>query len=112
MTAPPFPRKPDMTRSVMRPHLAPLGQAVRRYQILPVDVHTTLLAVDIAGFGDPGRATEVRLRLREMLYDHLNEASPTPGLPGGACHREDRGDGAFIVAPADTRPDDFLDPLA
>jgi hypothetical protein len=112
MTAPPFPPEPELTRPAMRPRSAPLDQAVRGSRVLPADVHTTLLAVDITGFGDPSRDTGAHLRLRAMLYDHLIEAFTITGLPWWECHREDRGDGAFIVAPADTEPGYFLDPLA
>jgi hypothetical protein len=71
-----------------------------------------MVAVDITGFGDPRRDTGAQLRLRGRLYDHLMETFDSTGLPWQDCHCEDRGDGAFIVAPPDTDPDDFLDPLA
>ena len=111
MTAP-SPEEPKLVRPVVRSFPTPIGRTDRRPHLLSADVHTTLVAVDITGYGDPSRDTGVHLRLREGLYDHLVEAFTITGLPWWECHREDRGDGAFIVAPAGTEPGYFLDPLA
>src|SRR3954454_8239495 len=71
-----------------------------------------LAAVDIAAFGDPRRDDEIQLHLRRVLYDHLADAFAMTHLPWQAFYREDRGDGALIVAPPDVEPTDMLDPLA
>lgn len=75
-------------------------------------VETTLAAVDIVAFGDRYRDIQAQLEVRHTMYEQLIEAFAAAGLPWWACHREDRGDGVLIVAPSDTKADDFLDPLA
>ncbi|TDE32807.1 hypothetical protein [Actinomadura sp. 6K520] len=75
-------------------------------------MHTTLIAVDIPSFGDQRRDADAQRFLRTHLYRHLQEAFEMSRLPWGACHREDRGDGALIVTPAEVRPTAALDPLA
>jgi hypothetical protein len=71
-----------------------------------------LVAVDIAAFGDPRRDDEVQIHLRKVLYHQLAEAFAMTDLPWERCYREDRGDGALIIAPPDVEPTDMLDPLA
>jgi hypothetical protein len=72
----------------------------------------TLLALDIAAFGDPRRDNEIQLHLRRALYDHVAEAFAMTHLPWRRCYHEDRGDGALIVVPPDVEPTDLLDPFA
>ena len=71
-----------------------------------------LAAVDISAFGNPCRDDEIQLHLRRALYHHLADAFAMTRLPWQACYREDRGDGALIVAPPEVEPTDMLDPLA
>jgi class 3 adenylate cyclase len=71
-----------------------------------------LTAVDIVAFGDLRRDDEVQLHLRQTLYDLLADAFALTRLPWQACYREDRGDGALVVAPPEVEPTDLLDPLA
>jgi class 3 adenylate cyclase len=72
----------------------------------------TLLALDIAAFGDPRRDNEIQLHLRRALNNHVAEAFAMTHLPWRRCYQEDRGDGALIVAPPDVEPTDLLDPFA
>lgn len=75
-------------------------------------MHTTLIAVDISGFGNQRRDDDAQRLLRKHLYQHLQDAFEMSRLPWSACHREDRGDGALIITPPEARPTDALDPLA
>lgn len=99
----------------------PILRAVQPADLMSADVpapirqakgELALVAVDIAAFGDPRRDDEVQVHLRRVLYHHLAEAFAMTGLPWERCYREDRGDGALIVAPTDIEPTDMLAPLA
>lgn len=72
---------------------------------------TTVLATDIIGFGSSYRDAGSQLLIRHMHYELLINAFESTGLPWWDCHREDRGDGALIVAPPSIDPDRFLDPF-
>jgi hypothetical protein len=72
---------------------------------------TTLTAVDIVGFGEKYRDVDAQAHVRQMMYEHLIRAFAVAGLPWWECYRQDRGDGAFVVAPPDVRIDRFLNPL-
>ncbi|MFI0446419.1 hypothetical protein [Actinomadura sp. 6N118] len=54
----------------------------------------------------------MQLLVRRMLYQALEEAFAMTSLPWERCYREDRGDGALIVAPPDVPAYLFMDPLA
>jgi len=60
-------------------------------------VHRDLVAVDIAGFGDPTRDDLIRLHMRAGLYGILVQAFEESGIGWHDCTHEDRGDGALIV---------------
>lgn len=87
-------------------------EALARPPELAPAMHTTLAAIDISAFGDRCRDDDIQLRLRHQMYTLLAEASAMGSLPWWDCHREDRGDGALIVAPTQVSPELFLDPLA
>ncbi|TDD33388.1 hypothetical protein E1287_19565 [Actinomadura sp. KC06] len=74
--------------------------------------HTTVIAVDIVGFGRRCRDTATQRRVRREMYGRLGEAFAAAGLPWRCCRCEDRGDGALIVAPAGVDPVHCLDRLA
>jgi hypothetical protein len=84
---------------------------INRPRRLPATMHTTLVAVDISGFCARRDAT-IQMHLRERMYRNLLDAFTMTGISWWDCHREDRGDGALIVAPPDINADLFLDPLA
>lgn len=85
--------------------IAPFAETVTR-------VYTTMVAVDIVSFTDARRDEEIRRYLRDRLYRQLRESFAMTLLPWDGCHREDRGDGALIVAPPNVPPHLLLDPLA
>lgn len=64
-------------------------------------VHRTIIVVDVEGFGDARRTLPHQLTIREGLYRVLREAFGNAGVAWSACHREDRGDAVFVLAPAD-----------
>jgi hypothetical protein len=82
----------------------------------PIDprstMHTSLAAVDIIAFGDQHRDAALRRRLRTTMYGVLGDALTMTGLSLDDCYREDRGDGALVVASPDIDPDLLMDPLA
>jgi hypothetical protein len=87
------------------------GVISRPLELAPA-MHTTLVATDIVGFGKKYRDADAQMHVRRMMYELFIEAFTITGLPWWDCHREDRGDGALVVAPPDVHPDSFLDPLA
>jgi class 3 adenylate cyclase len=115
-TMPPWAPRPDVpVGSRNWPDLAPEGQTplasrsgrpdVARLSLagtsaLPTDGQMcAVFAVDIADFTRPDRDDEIRLYLHEKLYEYLQAAFDTSGIPWQGCFNEDRGDGALIVVP-------------
>lgn len=74
--------------------------------------YTFLLAVDVVGFGAPGRDEAIQEELRGATYELLERALEMTRLPWRACHVEDRGDGALVVLPPGMPGHLLLDPLA
>jgi hypothetical protein len=72
---------------------------------------TTLVAIDIMGYARRYHGAGAQLYARQMMYELVIEAFGITALPWWDCYREDRGDGALIVAPPDVMPGQFLDPL-
>src|ERR1051326_6890666 len=64
-------------------------------------VHRTIVVVDVEGFGDPRRTNRHQLQVRDGLYRVTREAFDRAGIPWDSCDREDRGDGIFILVPAE-----------
>ncbi|MEV0663677.1 tetratricopeptide repeat protein [Actinomadura luteofluorescens] len=64
-------------------------------------VHRTVLAVDVAGFGDRARTAVHQVTIRAGLYRALERAFAASGIPWADCYVEDRGDGAVLLAPPD-----------
>lgn len=75
-------------------------------------MNTTLIGLDIANFGDKRRTHDVQRLLRHNMYSTVAESFAMTGLPWQECHREDRGDGALIIAPPTAQSFHALDPLA
>jgi hypothetical protein len=69
--------------------------------MVPPATHRTILVVDVEKFGDQRRTDAQRVTIQGGLYDLLQEAFRAAGVSWDSCHREDRGDGAMILAPAD-----------
>jgi hypothetical protein len=99
-------------RHVIRPPQGhPWVQTTRSARFFPV-MHTTVLATDIVAFGQRYRDISAQLGVRQLMYELLASSFSITGLPWSDCYREDRGDGALVVAPPDIEPERFLDPLA
>jgi hypothetical protein len=97
---------------VPRPvHVPPTGPLDAPRGLGP-SMHTTMAAVDMCSFGAHRRDNLAQLHVRREMYGLLIESFEMTRLPWWDCHREDRGDGALIVAPPDAFAGDFLDPLA
>jgi hypothetical protein len=63
--------------------------------------HRSLVAVDIAAFGDLRRDDEVQRYVRKAMYEILREGfDRTVGWE--SCRRQDRGDGVLVVTPPRT----------
>ncbi|HEV2782646.1 MAG TPA: hypothetical protein VGX25_24915 [Actinophytocola sp.] len=74
-------------------------------------VHRTILVVDVEGFGDRRKVGPHQVVIRSGLYEALRRAFHEVGIPWGACHREDRGDGCLVLAPPEVPKDLFTDAL-
>ena len=70
-----------------------------------------LFAVDIAGYTGPERDDDIRLYLREELYQVLQQAFDCSGIPWADCFCEDHGDGVLIVVPPGIPCKGVIDPL-
>jgi hypothetical protein len=71
--------------------------------------HLPMFAVDIASFG--ARDPDIQLYVRDALYRMVRAACDAGGVPWARCHREDRGDGILVLAPAGTSETALLDSL-
>lgn len=74
-------------------------------------VHRTILVVDMADYGDPARTGANQLTMRAGLYRTMEYAFDRAHIPWDACYREDRGDGLFVLAPADIPKALFIEAL-
>jgi tetratricopeptide (TPR) repeat protein len=74
-------------------------------------VHRTILVVDVGGFGDRRRTNPRQVAVRDGLYRVLRQALHAADIQWGDCHREDRGDGVFILAPADVPKARFVESM-
>ncbi|MFI0487013.1 hypothetical protein [Actinomadura sp. 9N215] len=79
---------------------------------LPESMYTTVVAVDVVGFGDPQRTNDAQRVLRAQLYHALEAAFAMTLLPWRQCYSEDRGDGVMIIGPPAIPSYLFTDPLA
>lgn len=73
-------------------------------------VHRTILVVDVEGFGGRNRTPD-QVAVRDGLYGALERAFHKAGIPWADCHHEDRGDGVFVLAPADVPKGPFVESL-
>lgn len=74
-------------------------------------VHRTILIVDIEGFGDRQRTNRHQVAVRDGLYGMMREAFGRAGVPWDRCDVEDRGDGMFILVPAEVPKSLFVESL-
>ncbi|WP_181776426.1 hypothetical protein [Amycolatopsis pittospori] len=62
-------------------------------------MHCGLFSIDIAGFGQVGRSSDVFVQVRRMLFGLLADAFETSGIAWNACLKRDTGDGMIVVVP-------------
>jgi hypothetical protein len=62
-------------------------------------VHRTIVVVDVEGFG--GRTNPDQVAVRDGLYRAMQDAFGRAGIPWDTCGHEDRGDGVFVLVPAE-----------
>jgi hypothetical protein len=74
-------------------------------------VHRTVLVVDVEGFGDRRRTNPRQVAVRDGLYRALRRALQAADIEWEDCHCEDRGDGVFVLAPADVPKARFVECL-
>jgi hypothetical protein len=70
-------------------------------------VHRSIVVVDVEGFGDQQRTDWHQVAVRDGLYRTMQDAFDDAGIPWDDCDREDRGDGVYILVPAEV-PKDLL----
>jgi hypothetical protein len=61
--------------------------------------HRTILVLDVERFGDRRRTNANQVAVRDGMYGALRQTFRDVGIPWDECHHEDRGDGAFFLAP-------------
>jgi hypothetical protein len=100
--------------------MAVLGCGARRYAALTVlrvvlgdgrrikhpwsssrAVHRSIVVVDVEGFGDARRANWHQVVIRDSLYLAMEKAFDHAEIPWADCDHEDRGDGIFVLVPAE-----------
>jgi tetratricopeptide (TPR) repeat protein len=64
-------------------------------------VHRTIVVVDVEGFGDQRRNNAHQVAVRAGLYRVMREAFGRAGIFWDDCSVEDRGDGVFVLVPAE-----------
>jgi tetratricopeptide (TPR) repeat protein len=64
-------------------------------------VHRTIVVVDVEGFGDQRRTNRDQVAVRDGLYRVMRDAFGRAGISWFDCGREDRGDGVFVLVPAE-----------
>ncbi|WP_158851324.1 ATP-binding protein [Saccharothrix deserti] len=74
-------------------------------------VHRTILVVDVEKFGAPDRTDRHQVAVRAGVYRALRRAFAKADIPWRRCHREDRGDGVFVLAPPDVPKARFVEQL-
>ncbi|HET9137907.1 ATP-binding protein [Actinophytocola sp.] len=63
------------------------------------------------GFGDRRRTNAHQVAVRRALYQVLRKAFGRAGVPWSDCDREDRGDGVFVLVPAQVPKSRVVDTL-
>jgi hypothetical protein len=61
--------------------------------------HRTILVLDVERFGDWRRTNANQVTVRDGMYGALQRTFREAGIPWDECHKEDRGDGVFFLAP-------------
>lgn len=74
-------------------------------------VHRLVVVVDVEEFGDRRRTSTRPVAIRNGLHAALRQAFDAIDVTWDACYHEDRGNGIFILAPADMPKSPFIDTL-
>ena len=64
-------------------------------------VHRTILVFDVERFGDGRRRVDDLRTMRKGLYGAVEETFSELGVEWDKCYKEDRGDGLFVLVPAE-----------
>ena len=64
-------------------------------------VHRAIVVVDVEGFGDQRRTNPHQVAVRDGLYRAMQDAFGRAGISWDDCDHEDRGDGVFVLVPAE-----------
>jgi hypothetical protein len=64
-------------------------------------VHRSIVVVDVERFGDERRANWHQVAVRYGMYQAMERAFDHAGIPWSGCDHEDRGDGVFVLIPAE-----------
>lgn len=83
----------------------------RRHRPARPAVHRTILVVDMDGFGDQHRTNQQQVAARDAMYQALECAFRRAHIPWVDCYREDRGDGALVLAPPEIPKALFVESL-
>ena len=78
-----------------------LVRAVGQVKDQGLAVHRSIVVVDVEGFGDRRRTNADQVTVRDGLYGVMREAFGRAGISWDDCGREDRGDGVFVLVPAE-----------
>jgi len=63
------------------------------------DVHRTIFAVDMPGFGGMNRTRANYVAIRDGIYRCVREAFERPGISWDHCYHETNGDGMLVLIP-------------
>jgi hypothetical protein len=74
---------------------------VRAVEDRRLAVHRAIVVVDVEGFGDQRRTNPHQVAVRDGLYRAMQDAFGRAGIPWDNCDHEDRGDGVFVLVPAE-----------
>jgi hypothetical protein len=92
---------PTVRLGLVRAWLLPCCGGVRAIEDQRLAVHRAIVVVDVEGFGDQLRTNPHQVALRDGLYRAMQDAFGRAGIPWDNCGHEDRGDGVFVLVPAE-----------
>lgn len=77
----------------------------------PVDVHQTVCAMDVAGFGGLGRTRSNHVAIRDGMFRAVEQAFVQAGIPWSECYQESAGDSILALAPVEVGKGAFAEKL-
>jgi class 3 adenylate cyclase len=87
------------------------AQHFRAPRVVRPAVHRTILVVDMEGSASFQRTNLNQVAARDGMYRALHRAFHQARIRWTRCYHEDRGDGVFILAPADIPKSLFVESL-